>query len=123
MWSLYSCENRIFVPKDSVNQPSQRVSPEAKKGRASASRRTSSAGQIGTSPKTAPVRRAIGLDGAGAHRAGGVGDHDNRPGMIEATAPDVDQSDEMGPEVEVGSLSDLSGFDQCRAFAQSRAKS
>src|SRR6202044_1081284 len=66
MWSLYSCENRIFVPKDSVNQPSQRVSPEAKNGRASASRRMSSGSHAGTSPKTALVKRAIGLNGANA---------------------------------------------------------
>ena len=50
--------------KDSVNQPSQRVSPEAKKGRASASRRTMSGSQAGTSPKTRLVIRAIGFDGA-----------------------------------------------------------
>ena len=50
-----------FAPKESVNQPSQRVSPEAKNGRASASRRTSSGSEAGTSPKTALVKRAIGF--------------------------------------------------------------
>jgi hypothetical protein len=52
-----------------VNQPSQRVSPEAKKGRTSARRRMSNGSHAGMSANTALVKRAIGFDRASAASA------------------------------------------------------
>ncbi len=46
------------MPNERVNQPSQRVSPEAKNGRASVRRSTSSASEAGTKPNAAWVKRA-----------------------------------------------------------------
>ena len=51
-----------------------------------------------------------------------VGDHDDRPGMMEATAPDSTKSDQMGAEVEGGVIERGDGFDQCRALAQSQSE-
>ena len=45
------------MPNDRVNQPSQRVSPEAKNGRARVRRNTISASEAGTKPNSARVKR------------------------------------------------------------------
>ena len=52
----------------------------------------------------------------------GVGDHDGRPGMIEATAPDSTSPTRWVAEVEGGVVQRRDSLDQCRAFAQSQGE-
>ena len=51
-------------------------------------------------------------------RVCGVGDHDARPGMMEATAPESTNPTRWAPKSKAGSFERGDGFDQCRALAQ-----
>ena len=106
------------MPKESVNQPSQRVSPEAKNGRASVSRRTSSGSHAGIRAKTAPVARVTGFEGTMGGRAPCVGVHDEAPGMMEATAPDSTNPTRWVPKSNAGSFEPQRSLDQGRALAE-----
>ena len=68
------------------------------------------------------VRRAIGFDGRERWRVGGVGDHDVRPGIMEATAPDSTSPTRWVPKSKAGVVHRRDGFDQRRAFAQAQSE-
>ena len=68
------------------------------------------------------MRRAIGFEGASAGGACSVGDHDDCPGMMEATAPDSTSPTRWAPKSKAGSVERGDGFDQCRALAQAQGE-